>query len=146
LTTLLPTLIQEYYDLSNKLSKITELIASYGGQIPAPNPPHPPDKQYQKHTPPKTTTNETRSVSDVYIDKNSYPVSGIWKDKILFILKELGTPVTVIELTNILLHKEQSDDFGRMKKTVSQYTSNMSKAGEIGVDDSAFKHKYFLKS
>jgi hypothetical protein len=136
LASLLPSLYKEYTELTTKLTKLTDLISEYGGEIPS-------NTKNSIELPPKESTPLPQKKA-IIID-SSYPEKGSWKSKILFALKFIGKPSTVIELENFILEKEASENPDYIHRTVTQYTSTLAKSGDIDVDKSDFRSKYSLK-
>jgi hypothetical protein len=132
---LLESLIGEYKDLKVKLDKVGDLILMYGGEIP--DLPH--------------EVTQSRIESKKNYKGEEYPAQGTWKDKILFVLNAKSEPMTAKDISKaiealegFIMVREAKLDTTHILKTVTQYTSSMAKDGEIGVDNTQFRNKYFL--
>jgi hypothetical protein len=75
-----------------------------------------------------------------------YPQQGTWKDKIIYALRIGGRPILAKDIATFIQRFEPPENAERVASSVRQYTSNLSKTGHIGVDNSSHAHKYFLIS
>lgn len=141
---LLPSLLSEYCDLSQKLQQISGLILIYGGSLPT----LPLNSLSNETTtmeipvvpPTKPSTGSTESILE------QYPLLGSWRTKLLYGMRNIGSPYTTAkELAGLILSLEKSDDAEYINRTVGQYLSTLGKSGTINVDKSEFPHKYSLK-
>ncbi|KAA5536233.1 hypothetical protein F0919_00780 [Taibaiella lutea] len=140
LSTILPSLYLVHKDLTDKLYKVSDLIIHYGGSVPMDT--QSPPKRQSVITPvtlPKTNTIPLQSTEE-------YPKRGTWADKLLYALNQIGRPAIVNEIADFIMKEEAFDSVKFVIKTISQYASNLGIAGEIGVDSSGYRNKYFLKS
>lgn len=134
---LLDSLIAEYNELKQKLEKLTELIHVYGGVLPIDDP-----------VDGRDDLRNFKSMSES--DRRLYPLYGSWKQKILCILLQLHKPSTAKEISNeiieleSLLNNPSTVNSTQIHNTVTQYTSTMASKGEIGVDSSEYRNKYYL--
>ncbi|RQO32023.1 hypothetical protein DBR32_04270 [Taibaiella sp. KBW10] len=136
---LLESLIEEYNQLKEKLDKVVELIQMYGGNIP----------NNYVGTPATIDKNRIGIVSS----SNSYPLDGSWRDKIIYVLKlhRVNKPLSARNIASEIIHNERSlntnleddNEITKYHNMVTQYTSTMGKAGEIGVDATNFRNYYY---
>lgn len=141
---ILNSLYFEYCDLSFKLQKIRDLISAYGGQVPSESTP-----TTSTECSPSGVTISTITTSgnqDKATTEHVYPLKGSWRDKIIFGLKSFGTAVTAKELSNYILHAEQSDDLKYIDATTAQYLSFLDKEKRIICDRDNRPFKYSLSS
>lgn len=133
---LLNSLYEEYEDLTEKRNLVRSLILKYGGDIPDEGSP--------------TMVTLPRDVSDdeayefIYYDKNA-----TWKEKVISVLEYHKLPMTTKEISQFLHPQELKHnpdmDYIHVHNMVTQMASAMGRAGEIGVDDTNFRNKYFIK-
>lgn len=140
---LLPSLYGEYYDLSQKLQKISDLISAYGGDPPTLDDSKPPQQIIPTAVAPKVNT--ANSIKNLPVIE-SYPQHGSWREKMLYGLKHLGKPVTAQELTEYVLTAEQSCNITSITNTTAQYLSKLDKEKRVDVDKTFRPYKYSLIS
>ncbi|MGX5818277.1 hypothetical protein ACWKWU_08790 [Chitinophaga lutea] len=125
---LLDALYTEYRMLQEKLDKVSALIISYGGTLP------------EKRLPWSTIHGSVPP---------DYSVEGTWKEKIISAVRDLNIPSTAKEIAMHIVTLEQmlgnKPDAKHVTSMVTQYLSNMSIAGEVEVDKTGQRNKYFLE-
>ncbi|MNS96058.1 hypothetical protein D3C72_1303400 [compost metagenome] len=134
---ILESLIEEYNQLKEKLDKVAELIKVYGGSI-------------QDNRVGNIVSIES---DDITIASNIYPLNGSWKDKILFILKRhrVNGVMSARQITSEIINQEKiffeslknDSEITKYHNMVTQYTSSMGKANEIGVETTSFRNYYY---
>lgn len=132
MATLLEALYKEYKSLKEKLDKVSDLIKSYGGTVPEPLDLQP--------------IGGYKSVEKSPLEGDAnYPKDGTWKEKIFFAIKKASTPCDTTFITSTIYKEEPDLDKDHIHKMVTQYASAMGQKGEIEVDNSGFRNKYYLK-
>lgn len=123
---MLDTLYKEYALLYEKLDKIADLIATYGGELP----------KRSKNTPAFSTSTDSSI---------EYPKGGSWKQKIFYALYN-KEPLTAKEVYDIILDAGEDFEPLKLEKTIAQYLWSLAKNNEILIDKTGTRAKYSLKN
>jgi hypothetical protein len=127
MSNILEALYEERKILMERLSMIDGLISAYGGA--------------------RSVVSPARGAGVLPVDPNDYPLSGTWKDKILFVIKRNNSKMSTPTLTSIISGEEKIGDPEALKKlstTVSQYCWSMTKAGILSVEQITGKNYYSI--
>lgn len=112
------SLMEEYHVISDKISKIADLIKAYGGNAKG-------AKELTEQTVEKIVTD---------IIDSMYPSKGDWAAKIRFTLKKFDKPLSVQEIYAFICVNEP-DSFKQKgdnaRGIVSSISSRMARAGEL---------------
>lgn len=126
-------LLETFTNTKDRLDKVSALIKAYGGDVPNSDELH------------KSTNDVANMMQD--LRGSIYPRTGTWSDKVLFALKYFNKPATSPQILEYIVKHEPSVNQlpNNLQNLVAATCSKLSKEGTIGVDDSEFRHKYFLK-
>jgi hypothetical protein len=75
-----------------------------------------------------------------------YPITGTWKDKIFYALRVNGRPTKAAEIAAFMQKFEPAEKVNHVLSMVRQYTCNLAKDGNLGVESLGRSNLYFLKS
>lgn len=125
---MIETLSKEYVELHHKLNGVAALIKVYGGILP-----HIPGHHYSGDV--------IEATMGAIL---SYPSDDTWKEKIKFVLGELGKPSTVGEIFDVVKVYDTIRTETQIINALTQTCSAMAVKGILGVEK-GYKNKYYVK-
>jgi hypothetical protein len=132
----LDDLLRDHQILSNRLAGIEAAIIGFGGTVP------------KRSAIQLYNGSDIHEVSHVVGIVAPYPTKGTWTDKIMYFLKNSNPkPMSAKELIEAIEWQEnhfKTGNTGKVRKLVTQYTSDMAKKGRIGVNKISSPHVYSL--